>query len=99
MNECLDGVVLQGRRKSERAELSALTSEQPRPRVGLRWQLVCATRRRDDPEPRASYCPSPHSQQRREGSVALLALLCGFFFDFSIVFGSVLSAELTDRLL
>ena len=33
---------------------------------------------RDVPEPRASCCPFPHSQQRREGSTALLALLCGF---------------------
>ena len=43
-------------------------------------QPVCAVPQgaRDYPEPRASCCPSPHSQQRREGSTALLALLCGF---------------------
>ena len=34
--------------------------------------------------------PFPHSQQRREGGTALLALLCGFFFGSDIGFGSVL---------
>ena len=34
--------------------------------------------------------PFPHSQQRREGGTALLALLCGFFFGSGIGFGSVL---------
>ena len=40
--------------------------------------------------------PFPHSQQRRGGSTALLALLCGFFFGFSIVFGSVLCSGSTS---
>ena len=45
--------------------------------------------------PMRKLLPVPHSQQRREGSAALLALLCGFFFGSGIGFGSVLSSGST----
>ena len=80
-DECLESFCkAEGRANELRLDSTLRASNNYAYGVLLR-QPVCAVPQgaRDHPEPRASCCPSPHSQQRREGSTALLALLCGFF--------------------
>ena len=79
-DECLESFCkAEGRANELRLDSTLRASNNYAYGVLLR-QPVCAVPQgaRDYPEPRASCCPSPHSQQRREGSTALLALLCGF---------------------
>ena len=77
-DECLESFCkAEGRANELRLDSTLRASNNYAYGVLLR-QPVCAVPQgaRDYPEPRASCCPSPHSQQRREGSTALLALLC-----------------------